>query len=73
LITNDGLEEIKSVDYMDEDYNTPLYNLVLDGDHTYYANGYLVHNKTKPTDEIKKIYKDTDCFDINANDLSYEI
>ncbi|HWV24944.1 MAG TPA: Hint domain-containing protein [Thermomicrobiales bacterium] len=23
-----------------------LYNLILDGDHTYFANGYLVHNKT---------------------------
>ncbi|MFA6903621.1 MAG: Hint domain-containing protein [Gallionellaceae bacterium] len=27
------------------DPQTPLYNLLLDGDHTYFANGYLVHNK----------------------------
>lgn len=45
LITENGEEEIKSVDYIDADYNTPLYNLVLDWDHTYYANNYLVHNK----------------------------
>ncbi len=24
---------------------TPLFNLLLDGDHAYFANGYLVHNK----------------------------
>lgn len=45
LITDNGLEEIKTVGYINEDYNTPLYNLILDGDHTYYANSYLVHNK----------------------------
>jgi hypothetical protein len=33
------------VDYISADYNTPLYNFKLDGDHTYYANDYLVHNK----------------------------
>jgi len=27
------------------DPETPLYNLRLDGDHTYFANGLLVHNK----------------------------
>jgi hypothetical protein len=27
------------------DYYTPIYNFKLDGDHTYYANNYLVHNK----------------------------
>ncbi len=46
LVTNTGQEEIKSIDYINGDCNTPLYNFVLDGDHTYYANNYLVHNKT---------------------------
>lgn len=46
LIRNWGLEKVKSIDYIDGNYNTPLYNLILDGDHTYYANNYLVHNKT---------------------------
>jgi hypothetical protein len=27
------------------DPGTPLYNLLVDGDHTYFANGLLVHNK----------------------------
>ena len=45
LVTKNGLEKINSINYMDGNYNTPLYNLVLDGDHTYYANNYLVHNK----------------------------
>ena len=45
LVTDDGLEKIESVDYIVADYNTPLYNFVLDGDHTYYADNYLVHNK----------------------------
>ena len=31
-----------------EDAATPLYNLAVDGDHTYIANGFLVHNKTPP-------------------------
>ena len=30
----------------DADPGTIVYNLLLDGDHTYIANGYLVHNKT---------------------------
>jgi hypothetical protein len=46
LITENWQEKIESVDYIDADYNTPLYNLILDGDHTYYANSYLVHNKS---------------------------
>ena len=30
---------------MPADPATPLYNLVLDGDHAYFANDLLVHNK----------------------------
>jgi len=45
LVTDNGLEEVKTVDYISADYNTPLFNLMLNGDHTYYANNYLVHNK----------------------------
>jgi hypothetical protein len=36
---------ITSLKLKEEDPNTQLYNFVLDNDHTYYANGYLVHNK----------------------------
>ena len=31
-------------DYSDE-FELPLYNFRLDGNNTYYADGYLVHNK----------------------------
>lgn len=30
----------------EDDPGLVLYNLLLEGDHTYFANGYLVHNKT---------------------------
>ena len=72
LVTSNWLEEIKYVDYVSADYNTPLYNFVLDGNHTYYANGYLVHNKGPTEDPITKLYYDVECFDVNANELSYQ-
>ena len=66
LITANGLEEIRSVDYINADYNTPLYNFVLDGDHTYYANNYLVHNKwwkaTPPCKDMKIEWNDVTCY-----------
>jgi hypothetical protein len=52
LVTDSGLEEIKAVDYINADYDTPLFNLMLDGDHTYYANDYLVHNKCTNCDPV---------------------
>ena len=45
LVTKNGFEEIKSLEWIDSDKDTQLYNLMLDWDHTYYADGYLVHNK----------------------------
>lgn len=45
LVTDHGLEKILTIDSKNEPANTPLYNFKLDGDHTYYADGYLVHNK----------------------------
>ena len=45
LVTNHGLERIEKVASKSMDYYTPIYNFKLDGDHTYYANNYLVHNK----------------------------
>ena len=71
LIKNNGLEVIKSIEYIEWEDDTQLYNFVLDGDHTYYANSYLVHNKwwnepycTKPeiswTDRVKEVKCSTD-------------
>lgn len=45
LITENWYEEIKSLIGMCAPADTQLYNFKVSGDHTYYANGYLVHNK----------------------------
>lgn len=45
LITEKGKVKLKSIDSKSEKSDTQLYNFKLDGDHTYYADGYLVHNK----------------------------
>ena len=45
MVTAYGYEKIQTLDYIDADHDTQLYNFVLDGDHTYYADWYLVHNK----------------------------
>ena len=71
LVTEKWFEKINTVDYIDADDGTQLYNFILNWDHTYYADGYLVHNKwwgTTPT----PIYPTGECFDVNANQLSYE-
>ena len=39
------IEYLEPLDPAEKKPDTQLYNLVLDGDNTYYANGYLVHNK----------------------------
>lgn len=36
---------ITSIEKYEDQPQQGLYNLLLDGDHTYYANGFLVHNK----------------------------
>jgi hypothetical protein len=44
---DDDLEIVPllSLRQWERDPSTPLYNLLLDGDHTYFANGLVVHNK----------------------------
>ena len=39
------LESINRIDAIQLDWNLPLYNLILDGSHTYFANNLLAHNK----------------------------
>ena len=46
MVTSDGLEELQTFSSKEIDRDTPIYNFALDGDHTYHANGYLVHNKS---------------------------
>jgi len=43
LITKEGTEEVKSIEKSNKTTDT-VYNLRLDNEHVYYANGYLVHN-----------------------------
>lgn len=38
-------ERMLSLDAIQSDWNLPLYNLILNGSHTYFANNLLVHNK----------------------------
>lgn len=45
LIKNNGeTEEILSLEKSEEKITTTTYNLMLDNEHVYYANNYLVHN-----------------------------
>ena len=37
--------EVASIDFMDTSPDTPVYNFALDGDHEYFADGLLVHNR----------------------------
>lgn len=48
LITDKGLEKVNSIRQKDSDYDRSIYNFATDGDQTYYADGYLVHNKGGP-------------------------
>lgn len=45
LVTDHGNVKLLSIDGKVGKKDTGLYNFFLDGDHTYYADGYLVHNK----------------------------
>ncbi len=45
LVTEQGTITVTSIESKDAPTTTKLYNFILDGDHTYYADGYLVHNK----------------------------
>jgi len=45
LITETGHVLLKTIKSKVGKDDTQLYNFKLDGDHTYYADGYLVHNK----------------------------
>ena len=46
IVTHDGNPVIiNSIQTKDVDSDTPVYNFSLNGDNTYYANGWLVHNR----------------------------
>ena len=43
LLTKDGEEIIRTIKIVNEDI--PVYNLEVESNHNYYAEGYLAHNK----------------------------
>jgi hypothetical protein len=45
LVTENGNKKIVALVKTTDDPSLRIYNLLLDNDHTYYANGILVHNK----------------------------
>ena len=45
VVIETEFSELKSITPHDSDPSTMVYNLKLDGNHTYFANNYLVHNK----------------------------
>ena len=45
LITLNGTKKLDSLSFDKKASNQTVYNFILDGNNTYYANGYLVHNK----------------------------
>jgi len=45
LKTLNGEETVTDIKEVTEDANKIIYNLLLEGDHTYYVENYLVHNK----------------------------
>jgi hypothetical protein len=61
LVTKNGLETIFLIEKSDPMADVPLYNFIVDGNNSYYANGYLVHNK------------DQDCWDICAAQCGIDV
>jgi intein/homing endonuclease len=45
MLVETQFARLESAVPQDGDPFTTVYNLRLDGNHTYFANGYLVHNK----------------------------
>ena len=46
IVIGNGYKTIRNFESYENIPNLPLFNLELDGDHTYLANGYGVHNKS---------------------------
>lgn len=57
LKTNEGSKTVVSVDKVIFDYNTPVYDLVVSGSHTYVVNGYAVSGWVRDDDFDYKNWK----------------
>ena len=47
-----GLDTVDSIESKEIPEDTPVYNFHVDKQENYYADGYLVHNKTYPMDDV---------------------
>jgi hypothetical protein len=56
LVKEDGYELVTSIEEHKDQPNQKVYNFVLNGDHTYYADGYLVHNRDPITQSFRIDY-----------------
>jgi hypothetical protein len=66
LIADNGLVKIKTINSKSASSDTSLYNFILDGDHTYYADGYLVHNKL-PCDSSNPCADGVNCLSVSGS------
>ena len=71
LVTEDWYEILKSYGWVSADVETQLYNFKVWWDKTYYANGYLVHNKGWWS-RIDPILLTWSCFNVNGWNASIE-
>jgi len=46
----DGPKEVRTIELLDLPQSTPIYNLAVNGSHTYFVNGYAVTGDMKDTD-----------------------
>jgi hypothetical protein len=65
LVTDHGLVKLTSIEGKAESKDTQLYNFKLTGDRTYYADGYLVHNKNA-CDEVTSCGNNRACIETNV-------
>ena len=63
--------EVKSLEYKDVDPETDLYNFKLDGNSTYIADGFVMHNKGDPLAQTFLNDQEGGCF-ITKVDLYFQ-
>ncbi|MGM5481537.1 MAG: Hint domain-containing protein, partial [Nanobdellota archaeon] len=64
LITDAGHEIVSSITAHPASFDTPIFNFAVSGDKTYFADGYLVHNKDCTTGEFSCVADD--CMSCNT-------
>jgi len=73
LITEAGKVLVVSLTPTAMPTTTQLYNFSLDGDHTYFANGYAVHNKLSCSSYGPGLCPNNDRGALYANDATQKV